>query len=158
GPHVGQGVAAVERVAAGMEVEWDELEATLLVLGRRVDVDGHTAHRVHNALETLEIDLKVVMDRDQKVLLERVDHQLWPTTKIVIERRVDLLLPQPRDVDLEVTRERHQKTRLLPGIDVDHHERVGALPGRVRRTAIPLLLLWRQIGKSPAIGPDQQEI
>ena len=157
GPHVVERGGAVEGVAAGLEVEGDELETAVRVSGRRVDVDGDTTHGVDDALEALEVDLEVVVDGNVEVLLERVDHPLRPAAGVGVERSVDLLLPEPGHLDGQVARERDQEPRLLLGIDVDHHERVRPLTAAGSRVAERRPFLGR-LHLGARIRPDEEEV
>ena len=156
-PHVVERGGAVEGVAAGVEVERDELETAVRVSRGRVDVDGDAAHGVDDALEALEVDLEVVLDGNVEVLLERVDHSLGPAAGVRVERGIDLLLAEPRYVDGQVTGERDEKTGLLLWVDVDHHERVRPLTAAGSRVAKGRPFLGC-LHLGAGVGPDEEEV
>src|SRR6185369_5654530 len=105
---VREGLVAVQRHAAGD----GDVEAGVLVAGRVLEVDGHTADGVDEALEPSEVDFDEVLDRDAEVLLERRDEHVGTAR----ERGVDALLAaRARDVDPQVTREREDRGALGAG-------------------------------------------
>ena len=62
-----------------------------------------------------------------KLLFERGHHGVGTATEVGVEGGVDLGLPDPGDGHPQVARERQDRRAAGARLDVDHHDRVGAL-------------------------------
>src|SRR3954453_13851043 len=76
-----QRLQPVEHVATGL----GDVESGVGVSCRVVDADRDPAERVDERLESGEVDLHVVVDRQAELVLQRLHQDFWS----VVERRVD---------------------------------------------------------------------
>ena len=114
----GERLIASERDAADVVLE----QAGGLITGRVVEVDRHAVDGGHQRLEALEVDHRVVVDRDVEVLLDGLDETFGTTDG---ERGVDAALTATGDVDPEISWQRQQRGRLRLGVDPQDHDGVG---------------------------------
>ena len=133
--YVRQRRRSVEPVAARPP----HVEAGELVTCRGREVHGHGPDRVDELLERLEVDLEVVVEVETEVRAQGVDDRLGP----VVERGVDLRVPEPGNLHPQVARERHRVAPVTVGME--HHQRVRTgrrALGRVvaERVELPLVL------------------
>ena len=148
-PRVRQRLLAVEAMAAGGV----DLQPGFLVLGRRREVDGHRADRVDDLLESGEVDLQVVVDRDVEVLLDRLDDAL----RTAVERGVELRAAQAGDLHPQVTRERHEQPGVGVRVDVGDHDRVRALARLLGRVP-EVRLVGRVLDERARVRADDEEV
>ena len=115
-PDVRERGPPVEVLAAGGDVEQRQ---RVLHRIRHAHVDA--AEGVDHPLEPQQVDVQDVVDLHPADAPDRPGHALRPAAvHAALERGVDLALPHPRDVDPQVSRERHEHD--LPAIGPRVHE------------------------------------
>jgi hypothetical protein len=122
-------VLALELLVARVHVDRRVvLAARVVVEVVAVDVDVDPADVVDDLAEAAEVDLDDVVDLERlagpgEQLLDGLDGQPRPTQLV---GRVDAVAPVAGDGDLEVTRDRHHRGRLLVRVEPDEDDRVRA--------------------------------
>ena len=153
GPDVRERRRPVEVLASGGDVEERERVVHRV---RHAHVDA--AERVDDPLESEEVHVQDVVDLHPGDGLHGPSHPLRTTAvDAALERRVDLALPHPRDVDPQVSGKR-EEDRLFPvGPRVDEDDRVRtvlAADVRVGAERDDLLACQALAG----IAPEQQVV
>ena len=91
------------------------------------DVEGDAAEGICQLLETFPVHDRKVVDPQVREVLDRLHGQRRTRER---ERRIDLVRPVARDDDPGVSRDRDDRSALTVAVDVQHHQRIGALgPG-----------------------------
>ena len=147
GSHERQGLRAVHVVAAGVR----QMEAGQRVLHRLVDADRHAAHGVDQPLETVEVELDVMVDGQPRELL----HRLYDDVRTVVEGRVDLAEAVTRDVHSKVTRDAENGGVVVDRVDPHQDDRVGSLAGALRRGSERMLFLLGE-ARTTVASQDQK--
>ena len=145
--HVREPLGPVELLTAGHDVEAgirvDDVTDLVVVDLRRVpvciatldparrvhvvsrDTQINAAEGIHDLLESVQVDIEIVIDLEPGQVADRLGHQLGPPPVSPPSKRgVDLVHPMARDVDPEIARERQDDRLLQVGIRVDEHDRV----------------------------------
>ncbi len=122
------------------------------------DAQINAAEGIHDLLESVQVDIEIVIDLESGQIADRLGHQLRTAARQpAFERGVDLVHPATRYVDPEIAREGHDDRLLQAGIRVHEHDRVRAGGAAdVRVVAEVCLLLGGQTGSG--VRPKQEVI
>ena len=125
--HEVQRLRAAELLVAGLEVDRRVVRAGagVVVEVAPVDVDVDALEPVDRAAEAAEVHVDDVVDVDVQQVADRADRELRAAEVVGL---VDLALPVAGDLDLEVARDRHDRHRVLVGVQADDDDRVRARP------------------------------
>lgn len=93
------------------------------------------AERPHQALETSEIDDRIVIDEHVGEVLDSPDHQGWATER---KGGVDLHYAMTRHIDPGIARNRNERGSLPVRADMHQHEDVAALFARLERQLLSI--------------------
>ena len=137
-----QRLEAAETLVAGLDVDLRDAGVGRDVVAA-VDVDVDAVDRIDGVGEAGEVDVDDVVDVEPGEPLDDLQGQLRPTGAV---GGVELVDPDPRDVDPEVAGDRHQGDRVAVRVDVQQDRRV-----RAARVAGAL-------GPEPFVGAEDEDV
>ena len=135
--HVGEGVRAVQRLTARLQVQ-----AGGLVVNRGRQAHADPADRVDDVHQPAETNSDVVLDPQAGVELHRFGQQPRAAERV---SGVDLVVPEPGNLDIGVARHADEHRPAAVRRDMQDQDRVRAVPAGESGVQFPLLCIGQAL-------------